>query len=145
MYICYSEMVMKEVFKAAKNNNCVKLGLWKDSISNMLWWSFATSSSLNWLIIDNTVFLILGNETLLREKILSIPLHLADLHSFPNNEQHKQCSHGDLTGSERHKPWCAEGSQVITVQCRDTLLPSLLVGTCQAQLSTGRKRSFSSE
>ena len=95
---------MKDIFKAAKNNNCVKLSLWKDSISNMLWWSFATSSQL-------------GNETLLREKILSIPLHLSDHHSFPNNEQHKQCSHGDLAGSERARPWCAEGSQVTTVQC----------------------------
>ena len=44
LIFCFSEMVMKEVFKAAKNNNCVKLSLWKDSISNMLWWSFATSS-----------------------------------------------------------------------------------------------------
>ena len=119
-------MVMKEVFKAAKNNNCVKLGLWKDSISNMLWWSFATSSRLNKIIVDNSVLLILGNETLLREKILSIPLHLADLHSFPNNKQHKQCSHGDLTGSERDKPWCVEGSQVTTVQCKDDILPPLL-------------------
>ena len=40
------EAVMKDVFKAAKNSSCGKLSLWKDSISNMLWHSFATSSEL---------------------------------------------------------------------------------------------------
>ena len=46
-------MVMKDVFKAAKNNSCVKLSLWKDSIANMLWWSFATSSKL--IIHENII------------------------------------------------------------------------------------------
>ena len=49
----------------------------------------------------------------MREKILSIPLHLADLHKFPNNEAHKECCHEDLTGADRSKPWLAEGSKVI--------------------------------
>ena len=46
---------MKEVFKAAKNNNCAKLSLWKDSISNMLWWSFATSSKFDYHFIVHSI------------------------------------------------------------------------------------------
>ena len=58
------------------------------------------------------IFVTLGNEVALREKILSIPLHLAGHHKFPNNEQHKSCSHGELSGADRHKLWLSEGSKV---------------------------------
>ena len=48
----------------------------------------------------------------LREKVLSIPLHCANHHKFSSNEKHKTCSHSDLVGEERNKPWLKEGSKV---------------------------------
>ena len=48
----------------------------------------------------------------LREKVLSIPLHCANHHKFPSNEKHRTCSHSDLVGEERNKPWLKEGSKV---------------------------------
>ena len=47
----FLELVMKDVWKAAKNSSCAKLNLWRDSISNMLWWSFATSSKPFFLLL----------------------------------------------------------------------------------------------
>ena len=37
-----AESVMKDVFDATKLKSCANLAKWKDSITNMLWWSFAT-------------------------------------------------------------------------------------------------------
>ena len=53
-----------------------------------------------------------GNEIGLREKVLSIPLHCSNHHTFPNNVKHKACSHGELCGEDRNKPWLVEGSKV---------------------------------
>ena len=36
------ESVMKDIWDATKLKTCLSLLAWKDSISNMLWWSFAT-------------------------------------------------------------------------------------------------------
>jgi hypothetical protein len=47
---------------------------------------------------------------MLREIILSIPLHCAGVHSFPDNIHFKQCAHGPLS-SEREKPWLKVGSE----------------------------------
>ena len=38
----HTESVMKDVFDATKLKSCANLAKWKDSITNMLWWSFAT-------------------------------------------------------------------------------------------------------
>ena len=84
--------VMKDIFNYCKAKCCSNLALWKDSISNMLWHSFATSAS----------------EQELKEKILSILHHCCDNHEFPNNEIFKECGHGDLRGTERNKPWLRE-------------------------------------
>ena len=112
MFHLFLELVMKDVWKASKTAQCSNLPLWKDSITNMLWYSFSTSSR-NLLYKSNPFYNSnLGNEVSLREKILSIPLHLANQHSFPNNEQHKACCHDELTGPDRVKPWLVEGSKV---------------------------------
>ena len=41
---------MKDVWEASKLKSCSELAQWKDSITNMLWWSFATASKI-WKII----------------------------------------------------------------------------------------------
>ena len=87
--------VMKDVFEACKLKTCSDLAKWKDSITNMLWWSFATCK----------------DENDLREKIQSIPLHCSNKHKFRTNRQHKQCAHGSLKTSGRTKPWLKEGSK----------------------------------
>jgi hypothetical protein len=55
-----------------------------------------------------------GNVDMLREIILSIPLHCAGVHSFPDNVHFKQCAHGPLP-SERTKPW-------LKVECLESLV-----------------------
>ena len=44
---------------------------------------------------------------LLKEKLLSIPSHLANKHKFAENTEYKECVHGDLGDSEA-KPWLKE-------------------------------------
>ena len=53
----------------------------------------------------------LGNEAMLREKLLSIPLHMCNLHTFEKNDHHRKCTHGDL-GEDRDKPWLTMNSLV---------------------------------
>ena len=55
-----------------------------------------------------------GDVDTLREKILSIPLHLTNHHQFPNNQKHKRCSHNDLSLEDRDKPWLEEGSKEVS-------------------------------
>ena len=102
---------MKQIFKFCKAKCCSNLALWKDSISNMLWYSFATSSitHMQWLKIHLNYT---GSEAELKEKIRSIPHHCSNSHSFPNNIHHKDCSHGDLSGEDRQKSWLEDGSLV---------------------------------
>ena len=45
---------------------------------------------------------------MLREKLLSILLHLCDEHNFDTNIHHKKCSHGDLG----ERPWLERDSLV---------------------------------
>ena len=105
---------MKDIWKASKLQSCRGLREWKDSISNMLWWSFATSSESDMQFIEIILFCEFeGNEVELREKVLSIPLHCSNHHTFPNNVKHKACCHGELLEEERYKPWLQEGSKVL--------------------------------
>eukprot|EP00092_Neocalanus_flemingeri_P087767 GFUD01110822.1.p1 GENE.GFUD01110822.1~~GFUD01110822.1.p1 ORF type:complete len:141 (+),score=26.84 GFUD01110822.1:47-469(+) len=88
---------MRDIWDACKLKTCRNLAEWKDSITNMLWWSFATCK----------------NEVDLREKILSIPLHCTDHHSFRSNKHHRECAHGPLRAAGRSKPWLKEGSKEV--------------------------------
>jgi hypothetical protein len=64
----------------------------------------------------NFNFIMLGDPVLLREMILSIPLHMQNIHVFPNNTKFKQCSHLQLpTG--RDKKWLEPGSLVTIFNC----------------------------
>jgi hypothetical protein len=60
-----------------------------------LWWSFRNS---------------VGNAELLKERVSSITDHLSDIHEFPNNKQHKQCSHGPLGP----KAWLSPDSKAVS-------------------------------
>jgi hypothetical protein len=51
-----------------------------------------------------------GNLTMLKEKILSIPLHCSNIHVFPGNKEHMACSHGPL--GDRTKAWLKPDSKV---------------------------------
>ena len=53
-----------------------------------------------------------GDPELLREKLLSIPDHISNVHDYPDNQQYKCCPHSPLTG-ERKKAWLLPGSLVI--------------------------------
>ena len=56
----------------------------------MLWYSFSSCE---------------GNLELLRERILSIPKHISNVHKFDGNKFHKSCEHEDLSSNERSKAW----------------------------------------
>jgi solute carrier family 8 (sodium/calcium exchanger) len=90
----YVKSVSKDLFKASKLKKCAVLSCWIRSIRNMLWYSFSSCG---------------GSADLLREMILSIPHHVAGIHTFPENKLFKQCLHGDLA-SDRGKPWLKESS-----------------------------------
>ena len=104
-----AESVMKDVFKFCKAKCCSNLALWKDSITNMLWYSFASSGfKKQGKITKSLFFSCVGSEEELKEKVLSMLHHCSDCHCFPNNKVHKACSHGDLSMEERNKPWLGE-------------------------------------
>lgn len=90
----YIKSVSKDLFAASKLKKCQTLGLWNRSIKNMMWYAIAECK---------------GNADLLREMILSMPKHVANVHSFPENKHFQRCLHGDIS-SGRRKPWLKEGS-----------------------------------
>jgi solute carrier family 8 (sodium/calcium exchanger) len=90
----YVKAVVKDLWKASKLKRCQALGSWIRSVQRMLWFCFAECK---------------GNPDLLREMILSIPLHVRGVHVFPENRLFKKCMHGDLP-TDRDKPWLKEGS-----------------------------------
>jgi hypothetical protein len=90
----YVKCVSKDIFTASRLKRCQILSSWIRSIRNMMWYCFANCH---------------GNADLLREMILSIPLHICGIHSFPENHLFSRCLHGDLP-SDRTKPWLREGT-----------------------------------
>ena len=86
--------ILKDLWKACKLKTCKDLVPWIPSITNMLWWSFATS---------------IDNHDLLKEKIESIPEHITNNHSFHKNKEHKACQHPPITG-KRKKKWLKKGA-----------------------------------
>ena len=52
-----------------------------------------------------------GDGVLLKEKLLSIPDHLTNKHSFEGNLKYKECAHDELEASA-DKPWLKEESLV---------------------------------
>ena len=67
---------------------------------------------LKLLILMTEKMLYAGDPELLREKLLSIPDHISNVHDYPDNQQYKCCPHSLLTG-ERKKAWLLPGSLVI--------------------------------
>jgi hypothetical protein len=90
----YVKSVIKDIYNASKLKKCAALAGWSRSVKNMLWFSFSECK---------------GDANLLREMILSIPLHVSGVHHFPQNMLFQRCLHGDLS-TERTKPWLKEGS-----------------------------------
>jgi len=115
----FIKSILKDLFKASKLKSCSGLSQWIPSITNMLWHSFSSS---------------VGNHQLLKEKILSIPEHISNTHSFPDNTCHKACAHTPLTGT-RSKAWLRKDSMEIQKirsailgkeNCRIGELPNML-------------------
>ena len=50
-HIFVLECVMKDIFKFCKAKCCSNLAYWKDSITNMLWYSFSTSGMQNYTLM----------------------------------------------------------------------------------------------
>jgi hypothetical protein len=90
----FIKAVSKDIFAASKLKKCAALAGWIRSIRNMMWYAFSHCN---------------GDPVLLREMILSIPKHTANIHTFPENKIFKRCLHDDLP-TERSKPWLKEGS-----------------------------------
>ena len=67
-------------------------------------------NKLDLTLAFETVSTPLGNLTMLKEKILSIPSHCSNVHSFPGNKEHLACSHGPL--GDRTKSWLKPDSKV---------------------------------
>ena len=90
--------VQKDLWAAAKLVSCQALNDWMTSITNMMWWSFGSS---------------VGNVQMLKEKLASIASHMSNIHSFPENNEHRCCSHGPLSRDvERTKAWLDPDSSV---------------------------------
>ena len=102
----------KDIWKASKLKSCVVLSAWMVSITNQMWWAFGDSIGKKLSrLIDQSHYEMhrsSGNEEMLREKLLSIPLHLCNQHQFENNVYHVACPHGDLGD----RPWLEKGSLV---------------------------------
>ncbi len=90
----FVKSVSRDLHTASKLKRCQTLGLWVRSVRNMLWFAFSECK---------------GNAVLLREMVLSIPSHIAGIHTFPENSLFTRCLHDKLP-SERSKPWLKEGS-----------------------------------
>ena len=90
----FIKSILKDLWKACKLKSCSDLSAWVPSITNMLWYSFATSK---------------GNPKLLEEKILSIPEHISNNHQFHYNKEHKACEHPPLAAN-RPKKWLVKGA-----------------------------------
>ena len=56
---------------------------------------------------------VIGNATLLKERVLSIPDHLCNVHQFPENQEHMACSHDHL----EEKAWLSPDSKVGCITC----------------------------
>ena len=134
----FIKLIMKDLHDASKLKSCSKLGKWLPSINNMLWDSFAHcngkfqfifNQSLEEIVIILTLlrsyhdyfeefskllymFVFLGDHNVLREKLLSIPDHISNKHTFPWNKHHKECGHRPLPG-ERPKAWFDEDEMVL--------------------------------
>ena len=92
----------------------MRLSRWIPSITNNLWHAFSTSSRINFKLNYEQLFNVYlqGDEETLREKVLSISKHVTNRHTFPSNNKHKSCAHGDLGPEENRKPWLKDDSKV---------------------------------
>ena len=71
--------INKQWWKDGKLKNCPLISDWQKSMTNMIWWSLATSIGNKKSIIIITG--VLGDSNLAREKILSIFGHITGLYS----------------------------------------------------------------
>jgi hypothetical protein len=52
---------------------------------------------------------LLGNCERAREMVRSILSHVQNIHTFPENQHYKACTHGDLGEQADRQPWIREG------------------------------------
>jgi len=90
----FGKSIAKDIWKAAKLSKCISLSCWLKSVKNQIYFGIVYCG---------------GNAEMLREIILSIPLHCAGVHEFPNNSFFKKCAHGPLPEG-RAKPYLKVGS-----------------------------------
>ena len=69
---------------------------------------------------NKIIFFILtileGNLTLLREKVLSIPGHIKNVHMFPSNEEYKECGHANID-----RRWVGQGSKASKILFKEAV------------------------
>ncbi len=83
--------VSKKVEKASKVAGCEGLALWKQSISNHLYWAAASTPA------DSGALIVAKWESLLH--------HMTDRHKDLPNPLYPACQHGDLDAENREKAW----------------------------------------
>ena len=91
-----SKSIKKKLSEKAKRKLYMEIKPWIKSIINHFWWCCATCN---------------GDETILKEKWLSILCHIKNEHSWDNAEIFKCCEHGPLSkGDQKSRKWLREGT-----------------------------------
>jgi len=90
----FVKSVTRDLWSASKLASCPSLKSWSPSVQNAMWWCFEHCD---------------GSPEKLTEMMLSIPEHVANIHSFPENGSFKSCAHSPLDDRD-HKPWLKKDS-----------------------------------
>ncbi len=83
--------VGKEIRKAANQPDCEDLALWRQSVTNHLYWAAASTAA--------------GNGDTIVAKWESILFHMMDQHNDHPNPLFPECAHGELQPENRGKQW----------------------------------------
>jgi len=85
----------RKIDKLAAKKDCHDIGVWRQSISNHMYWCAATTPD--------------GDGELILEKWKILPLHIQNIHGNPSNERYKECGHGNLQGDAKYRLWLEPG------------------------------------
>ena len=86
----------KKIDGISKKKDCGKVGRWKKSVINHMFWCAATTD-------DN------DDGDIREAKWLSITNHIKNKHRGHGNQLFSKCVHGKLVGCDRKKKWLDAG------------------------------------
>ena len=85
----------KTIDKLAKRKDCEDVGPWRQSISNHMYWTAASTPN--------------GDGLVMQEKWKMMALHIQNIHTNQNSDTHPECGHGELEGEARNRLWLQPG------------------------------------